>query len=89
VGLPPHTEIGDSDRAHGITHAAFHPHRKEGGTVTPNGQVILDSGVMNPEQLTALHGEETGNVWAGTRLKSRMQVIVAHERLLVRRPRGI
>lgn len=78
LGVPPE-KIGDSDMEHGIRHAAFHPHRKEGGTVTPDGRIILDSGVMNPERLTAIYGPEAGKVWAASSLKSRMQAVIAHE----------
>jgi hypothetical protein len=38
LGIPPE-KIGDSDMEHGIRHAAFHPHRKEGGTVTPDSRI--------------------------------------------------
>src|SRR4030081_2826021 len=70
-GIPPE-KTGNPDPEHGIRHAAFHRHRKGGGTVTPDGRIILDSGVMDPEQLTAIHGQEAGKVWAKSRLKSRL-----------------
>jgi len=68
-------KIGDSDSEHGIRHAAFHSHAKNGGTVTPAGRIILDSGVMNPDLLAG----EAAKVWAKSGLKSRMQAIIAHE----------
>jgi hypothetical protein len=68
-------QIGDSDVIQGIQHAAFHPHARKGGTLTPDGRVILDSGVMNMELLSG----EAGQVWAKSRLRSRMEAIIAHE----------
>ena len=57
----------------------FTPHLTSGGTVAAGGQVILDSGVMNPELLTPILGAEVGKVWAKPDLKSRMQAIIVHE----------
>lgn len=74
LGISP-GKIGTPDAEHGIRHAAFHPHLKKGGTVTPDGRVILDSGVMNPELLAG----EAGEIWGRSRLKSRMHAIIAHE----------
>jgi hypothetical protein len=74
LGIPPE-RIGDGDPLHGIRHAAFHPHLQEAGTVTPDGRIVLDSGVMNPERLAG----EAGKVWAKSGLRSRMQAIIAHE----------
>jgi hypothetical protein len=74
LGIPPE-KIGDSDPLHGIRHAAFHPHRREAGTVTPDGRIMLDSGLMNPERLLG----EAGKVWAKSTLRSRMEAVIAHE----------
>ncbi len=78
MGLPPE-KIGASDPEHEIRNAAFHPHGRIGGDVTPDGRIVLDSGVMNPDLLTANYGEEAGKLWGGSRLRSRIQAIAAHE----------
>jgi hypothetical protein len=74
LGIPPE-KIGDSDMEHGIRHAALHPHGTSGGTVTPDGRIILDSGVMNLDLLPG----KAGGIWARSGLRSRMQAIIAHE----------
>ncbi len=78
MGIPPE-KIGASDHEQGIRHAAFHPHGRIGGDVTPDGRIVIDSGVMNPDLMTAAFGEEAGKLWAKSRLKPRTQAIAAHE----------
>ncbi len=78
LGIPVE-KIGAPDAEHGIRHAAFHPHGRVGGDVTPDGRIVIDSGVTNPELLTPVYGDEAGRVWAETPLRPRMEAIVAHE----------
>ena len=78
LGIDPQ-RIGAPDPDNGFKHAAFHPKDSTGGSITPDGRIILDSGVMNLEALDVPYGEEAGKLWAGSRLKDRMQAIIAHE----------
>jgi hypothetical protein len=40
-------DIGMPDRDAGIDWAAFHPDRRIGGSYSPDGRLIVDSGVFN------------------------------------------
>jgi hypothetical protein len=44
----------------------------------PNGRIILDSGVMNPEFLTEDYGEQATKIWAAPRLRPRVRAMIAH-----------
>ena len=78
LGIPPE-KIGEPDPEHGIHHAAFHPHGRRGGGITPDGRITIDSGVVDPELMFGAYGEEAGNLWAALRLRSRIEAIIAHE----------
>ena len=78
LGVPPE-KIGDSDPVHGIRHAAFNPFEKDGGGISPDGRITIDSGVMNLDLLTSAYGDEAALAW-NVGLRSRMQAIVTHER---------
>src|SRR4051812_11326663 len=71
LGIDPE-KIGAGDPEHGIRHAAFHPHGTVGGDVSPDGRIVLDSGVMNPDLLTDAYGEVAARRWASSRLPDRM-----------------
>ena len=79
LGIDPQ-RIGISAPAHGIRHAAFHPHDGNGGSVSPDGRIAIDCGVMNPELLSRDYGEVAGKIWRESRLGPRMQAITAHEK---------
>jgi hypothetical protein len=50
-----------------------------GGTVSPDGRVMLDSGIMNPSLLDAGYDEAAREAWRKTRIGNRAQAIIAHE----------
>src|SRR5579859_2539987 len=50
LGIPK-AQIGASDDSRGIRCCAFNPHERTGGGVTPDGRIILDSGILNPDLL--------------------------------------
>lgn len=77
LGLTNH-QMGARDPDRGSEHHCFFPGDREGGTVSPAGQVTLDSGLMNPD-LMAGYDEETQRMWRRTRIADRAQAIVAHE----------
>lgn len=71
--------IGMPDVKMGIRHAAFHPHGKDGGGVAPDGRIIVDSGLFNTEFLKVDYGGEAATLFARSRLRDRMDSIIAHE----------
>lgn len=59
-------------------HSSF-PSERTGGSVSPIGQITLDSGLMNPDLMTAAYDEATQRLWRRTRIGDRAQAIIAHE----------
>lgn len=53
---------------------AFNPYSRKGGTNTTG--VVIDSGVLNPDQLK---GKKGGRLWIHMRLRDRIDAIIAHE----------
>ena len=47
LGIPPE-RIGMPDIRYGIRHAAFHPHYRNAGGVSPDGRITVESGIFNP-----------------------------------------
>ncbi|QDV34884.1 hypothetical protein [Tautonia plasticadhaerens] len=78
LGLSNH-QMGARDPDRRSEHHTFFPGDREGGTISPAGQVTLDSGLMNPELLTANYDEATQRIWQKTQLQDRAQAIIAHE----------
>ena len=78
LGIPA-WQIGISDPEHGLGHASFHPHGRMGGSVSPDGRINLDSGVLNPALLDAAYGVAAGRAWRATRLVARMEAVAIHE----------
>jgi hypothetical protein len=78
LGIP-RDRIGSSDREHGIEWCAFNPFERDGGGNNPRGPVNVDSGVLNPELLTAAYSGKTAKLWRESRLRDRMDAIIAHE----------
>lgn len=70
--------MGARDPDRNSEHHSFFPGDREGGTVSPAGQVTLDSGLMNPD-LLANYDADTRLLWRLTRIGDRAQAIVAHE----------
>jgi hypothetical protein len=75
LGIPIE-QIGAS--APGTTHAAFWPHERTGGGNVPGGRLTVDSGVFNPELFKDL-GSGVSSRWEKSRLRDRMDAIIAHE----------
>jgi hypothetical protein len=73
LGIPAE-KIGASDPLRGIRWAAFVPHDREGGGITTG--ITVNSGVLNPD---LLKGRKGGRLWARSRLKDRIDAIIAHE----------
>ena len=58
---------------------SFFPSERTGGSVSPAGQVTLDSGLMNPDLLADAYDEQAGKAWQHTRIGDRALAIIAHE----------
>jgi hypothetical protein len=71
-------QIGARDSDRESEHHCFFPSDREGGTVSPAGQITLDSGLVNPD-LLANYDETTQRLWQRTRIHDRAQAIIAHE----------
>ena len=71
--------IGMPDRDAGMEWAAFHPHGKAGGSYAPDGRLIVDSGVFNLDLLREDYGEEASRLFERSRLRDRLDSIIAHE----------
>jgi hypothetical protein len=63
----------------GIHWAAFHPHGTVGGSYAPAGRVIADSGVFNLDLLKKNYSEEASKLFERSRLRDRLDSIIAHE----------
>jgi hypothetical protein len=66
-------QMGAQDHERASEHHAFFPQNEEGGTVTPDGRVMLDSGIMNPNLLDAGYDEPTQKLWRNTKIRHRAQ----------------
>ncbi len=71
--------IGMPDRDAGIAWAAFHSHGTVGGSYAPDGRLIADSGVFNLELLKNDYGTEASSLFERSRLRDRLDSIIAHE----------
>jgi hypothetical protein len=78
LGIP-NERMGARDPDRNREHHSFFPADRTGGSVSPAGQITLDSGLLNPELLTAGYDEATQRMWQRTRIMDRAQAIVAHE----------
>jgi hypothetical protein len=77
LGIHP-DHIRSSDLTHGIRHAAFNPFERTGGGNGPGGRLTVDSGIFNTDLHSDL-GKEVSSAWAKSRLRDRMDAIIAHE----------
>jgi hypothetical protein len=75
----PKGRMGTSDHDHGIEWCSFNPYEDTGGGVGAQKQINVDSGVFNPDLLTGPYGDETGGLWVSSRLRDRIDAIIAHE----------
>lgn len=77
LGIPSN-RIGANDHLHGLEGRAFNPYERDGGGVAPGG-INIDSGALNPDQITAEYGKKAGKLWAISRLRDRLDALIAHE----------
>ena len=60
------------------SHSAFMPHKRTGGGNVPGRRLTVDSGVFNPE-LFKESRPRVSSSWAKSRLRDRLDAIIAHE----------
>jgi hypothetical protein len=70
--------IGLPDASRGLSWATFHPNGTTGGSVVGEN-IAVNLGVFNPELLTERYGGEIGTTWAKSRLRDRIDAVIAHE----------
>jgi hypothetical protein len=78
LGIPPQ-RIGASDPRQGIAWCAFNPHEDTGGSISTGGRINVDSGVFDPDLMTKPYGRKASKVWAMSRLRDRIDAVIAHE----------
>ena len=78
LGIPDNQMVARDPDRNGEPHSFF-PGDGEGGTVSPAGQITLDSGLMNPDLLATGYDQATQELWRHTRIRDRAQAVIAHE----------
>jgi len=78
LGIPT-GRIGFPDPDAGNRWAAFHPGGGEGGNNSPDGRLIVDSGLFYPDLLKKDYGEAAAELYADSDVTSRLDSIIAHE----------
>lgn len=78
LGIPDH-QIGMPDDQRGIPWAAFHPLGGEGGYNSPDGRLVVESGLFNFGLFRKAYGEKAGKMFADSDVTSRLDAIIAHE----------
>ncbi len=73
-------QMGARDAGRTLEHHVFYPDERDCGGVNPHGQITVDSGVMNPAVMDAPYGEECGKLWRKTKLRPRLEAVIAHEK---------
>ncbi len=65
-------------RVPGQGYFTFVPSERTGGGNDPRGGLTVDSAIFNPDLYADL-GEEVSSFWAKSRLRDRMDAVIAHE----------
>ena len=72
-------QIGMPDDDRGLHWAAFHALGTQGGYNSPDGRIVVESGLFNFDLLRKDYGEETAKLYADSDVTSRLGAIIAHE----------
>jgi hypothetical protein len=78
LGIAEH-RISAPNYERGGVKRAFLPADTRGGTNDQWGRLYVDSGILNPELNATENGPEAARIWADSRLRDRVQAVVAHE----------
>jgi hypothetical protein len=73
------SRIGVPDDARAIPWAAFHANGISGGANSPDGRIVVDSGLLNGDLLKTDYGPEAATLFETERLSHRLDAIIAHE----------
>ncbi len=80
AGIPDH-QIGAPDYQRGGIKHAFLPGEIIGGSHGTGRRLFVDSGTLNPEPNAEDIGPEASRLWAKSRLRDRIDAVIAHEHL--------
>jgi hypothetical protein len=80
LGIP-EAEIGAPDYDRSGERHAFLPDEMEGGTNDDHRRLFVDSGALNAELNAQVNGPEATGIWAKSRLRDRIDSVIAHEHL--------
>jgi hypothetical protein len=78
LGIPDR-QIGMKNIGYGPPRLAFQPHGEVGGRIAPNGEILVDSGVLNDDLLREHYGDKAAKRFADSSLRHRVDAVVAHE----------
>jgi hypothetical protein len=78
LGIPD-DRIGMPNIGYGPPRLVFQPYGVEGGNVRGDGEMIIDSGLLNDDLLKQDYGEKAARLFARSRLRDRLDAIIAHE----------
>jgi hypothetical protein len=78
LGIPD-DQIGMRNIGYGPPRLVFQPYGVEGGNVRENGEIIVDSGLLNDDVLRKDYGKKAARLFERSRLRDRLDAIVAHE----------
>jgi hypothetical protein len=67
-----------NDHLHGLEGRAIHPYERDGGGISTGGRINIDSGLLNPDQISEQYGKKAGKLRAKSRLRDREDALIAH-----------
>lgn len=80
LGIPDH-QIGAPDYERGGLKHAFLAREIIGGSQGTGRRLFVDSGTLNPQLNAQEIGPEASRVWAESRLRDRIDAVIAHEHM--------
>jgi hypothetical protein len=78
LGIPD-DRIGTRNFGYGPPRLAFQPFGVDGGHIESNGEILVDSGLLNDELLTDKYGKKAAAFFKDSSLRHRLDAIIAHE----------
>jgi hypothetical protein len=78
LGIPAQ-QIGTRNVGYGPPRLAFPPHGVEGGHIFANGEILVDSGLLNDDLLREKYGEKAAMLFEESSLRHRLDSILSHE----------
>jgi hypothetical protein len=78
LGIPD-DQIGAKNVGYGPPRLAFQPHGMDGGNIHGNGEIVVDSGLLNDDLLRKDYGDKAATRFADSSLRHRLDAILTHE----------